>query len=318
MKNFDWNEIAFTNKSDLKKQNYIFISGFRDISTKRLLAIIKDNIPKSNILVGILKEEYIDGFETQAHFKSMKKEKVELLLQKLASVKLPNNIDTIEYFQRDIVSILEKIKPQKVIFINGSWSKSFHLRAEYYALSKNKINYKLISPFDSEKEAIEYSLKIKAEFAQKAKFVKTKKYTDSEIYEFITLEAKKSFATDYQTACALVDKSKILMLAHNEVLPFETYAFHYGSTKEKNFTPPNDLNHYDTIHAEMRLLIKAMKNNINLKNKSLYINLLPCPTCAKSLSLCGLKQVVYTQDHSEGYALKLFKKAGIKTKRFIP
>lgn len=317
MTNYYWDEIAFKNKDTIREKNYVFIAGFRQLSSQRIIEIIKENIVKSNILVGILKDEYIEGFDNQAQFKVMNSKKLLLLIEKLSSLKLKNQIDSIEYFQRDTATIIDKLKPYKVIFINGSWSRSFHLRSEYFTLSKNKIKYNLISPFVSEEEALEYLKNMNTNLRNVSKYSRSKSYTDEEIFNLLKLEASTSFATDYQTSCALVSDSKVVLLTHNEVVPFETYALHYGSLKEKNFAPPNDLNHFDTIHAEMLLLTQAIEKSIDLKDKSLYINLLPCPTCAKSLSQCGLKEVVYSHDHSDGYAIKLFERVGIKTRRFL-
>lgn len=317
MINYDWNEIVFKDKSELKKKAYIFIAGSREISIKRLTELIKSYLPKGNLLIGILKEEYIDGFEGQPHFKTMPKDKLNEFLIKLSKAKLPKEIDSIEYFQRDTSHIIEKIKPSKVIFINGSWNRMFHLRKEYYALAQNYIKHELISPFTNEKEAKDYYEKIKDQVNKQVNYSLTKKYVDSEIFEILNQEAKRSFATDFQTSCAIVKDRKIKILTHNEIIPFETFALHHGSVKEQNYSPANDLNHYDTNHAEMMMLINALKDKIDLKGTSLYINLMPCPTCARVLSQTGISEIVYSQDHSEGYAIKLFERMQINIRRYI-
>jgi len=318
MKSYDWNEIAFKNKSEIKEKNYIFIAGSREISTKRVVQLIKTYINKGNILFGILKDDYIEGFEDQPHFKSMDSSKLIKLVKKVSESKLPNSIDTIEYNQRDLSSVIEKLVPARAVFINGSWNRMFHLRNEFYILASNKIEFDLVSPFVDEFESKEYLEKIKPLVDSQVKYSKSKKYTDLEIFEIIKLESKRSFATDFQTSCAIVKNNKILALSHNEVVPYETFALHNGSVKEKNFSPANDLNFYDTVHAEMIALVKSVDTKDILNGSSLYINLMPCPTCARILSKTGIQEIVYSQDHSDGYAIKMFEMAGKTVRRFIP
>jgi deoxycytidylate deaminase len=317
MINYDWSEIVFQSKSELKDKDYIFIAGSREISKKRLVQIIKEYLPNGNLLIGILKSEYIDGFEGQPQFRSMNKEVIESVLKKIAAAKLPNTVDALEYSQQDLNFILEKLKPKRAVFINGSWKRMFHLREEFYTLSKHGIKHDLISPFVDEEEAIEYYSNFKILNSKSQIFDTEVSYSDQEIFNILDKEAAQSFATDFQTSCALVQKGHIKIIAHNEVVPYETYAMHFGSVKEKNFSPSNDLNHFDTNHAEMVTLLKSIHNQVNIKECSLYINLMPCPTCARILSKSGITEVIYMHDHSEGYAAKLFEKSGIKVRRFI-
>jgi deoxycytidylate deaminase len=105
--------------------------------------------------------------------------------------------------------------------------------------------------------------------------------------------------------------------AFNKVVPYQTYAMHHGSAREKNFSPANDLNHYDTIHAEVALLINAQKNKTDLAGTTLFINLMPCPTCARMLSQTDIEEFVYSVDHSDGYAVKMLEAAGKKVRRVV-
>nr|AIA17188.1 Cytidine and deoxycytidylate deaminase zinc-binding region [uncultured bacterium] len=113
-------------------------------------------------------------------------------------------------------------------------------------------------------------------------------------------------------------KYKLLATTFNPVVPYQTYAMHHGASREINFSPPHDLNHYDTTHAEVELVIKAQKEKIDLKGTILFINLLPCPTCARMLSRTDIAEFVYVQDHSDGYAVKMLEASGKKVRRLVP
>jgi deoxycytidylate deaminase len=90
---------------------------------------------------------------------------------------------------------------------------------------------------------------------------------------------------------------------------------HHGNSREANISPPHDLNHKDTVHAEVEILIKAGKDNIDLAGTTVFINLLPCPACARMFADTDIKELVYREDHSSGYAVKLLEVAGKKVRR---
>ena len=84
----------------------------------------------------------------------------------------------------------------------------------------------------------------------------------------------------------------------------------------QHVTVVHDINYYDTIHAEMYLLIKALEQKVDLGSTTLFINLLPCATCARTLSQTDIAEVVYVNNHSDGYATKLLQDSG-KTVRQV-
>lgn len=314
---FDWNEIVFKDKSELKAKNYIFIVGFREVSSKRLLEFVRTYLPKYNVLIGVLKEDYLEGFEGQPQFKTMSKSKLNKFVEKLNSSKLQNSLDLIEYFQRDTAVIISKLKPSQVILVNGSWSKTFHLRPEFFELVKNNIKYKFVSPFSTEEEAKEYAINMESTINNLIELDFKKEFTDKELMQLVKSVSKKSFDWTYQIGALLVNNNKVVLSTYNKTLPYSTYAMHFGSNREKEFSPPGDLNNYDTIHAEANLIVEAGKKNIDLSNTSIYINLLPCPTCAKLIAESNIKEIVYSEDHSEGYAVKLLESMGKLVRRVV-
>ena len=135
--------------------------------------------------------------------------------------------------------------------------------------------------------------------------------------------ANFSFDHSHQTGVALGRKSdeevyELLATSFNQVVPYQTFAWHFGPSREKHFSPPNDLNHYDAVHAEVEMIIKTGRERIDLAGTTFFINLLPCPTCSRMLAQTDIDEFVYSVDHSEGYAVAMLEAAGKTVRRIAP
>lgn len=313
MTSYDWNKISKSKIDRINKSKPIFILGPRGISPKRVSQLTKLLSSKANLLWGCLKDSYIPGLEGSEQFKSLQIKKLQESIPKKDS----ERISVLEYYQRDIKYILKEITPKAVIMINGSWHRSMHLREEFWVIQEKKIPYRYVSPFIDEEEAKKYESIVQYKYAESSFYSKRKKYTDTQIMEIVNKVAKRSFDHTYQTGATIAQNGKIIITSYNKILPYETYAMHHGSLKEQNFSPPNDLNNYDAMHAEVHALLQAQKQNIDLQGSTLYINLLPCPTCGKMIAACDIKEIVYKHDHSEGYTYKLLTEMGKVVRRVI-
>jgi len=320
---FDWADVAFGSKKPLRSLKATFIAAPREISPARFKQIIKTYLPKGNIVLGIAKEPYITGFEGQPQFKTLESAGVAPLITQVNSAS-PRRIYTLAYFQRELPYILEKLRFPHVVLVNGSWQYVFHNSPAYYYLASSKTPYDMISPFTDEKEAQAYEARMNKRIASTL----DNRYPGDAFSEHQMLEiaqdvAKLSYDYSFQTGVALGSpiagkKTYSLIGAGvNKVVPYQTYAMHFGSTREKHFSPANDLNHYDTIHAEVDAIINAQKNNLSLKNATMFINLMPCPTCARMLSQTDIEAFVYQIDHSDGYAVKMLEAAGKQVRRVV-
>lgn len=322
---FDWSNLAFANKKPIKELKAIFISAPREISAKRFTQLIKEYLPQGNIVLGLAKEPYIEGFEDQPQFKALQLKTVQHVIEKVNKSNSKHKVYVLNYFQREWVTVISKLKFSQALFINGSWKYVFHNSPVYYLLNKEKIPYQLISPFCNESEAHDYEQKVKLEI-EKSMSVHInyhEKLTDEQMLQQANSMAKLSFDYNFQTGVALGKKTadgkhyKFLGGAANTIVPFETYALHNGASREINFSPSNDLNHYDAVHAEVEIIVGALEQKIDLEKTSLFINLLPCPTCARMLCRTGVTEIVYQNDHSDGYAVKLLEKAGKSVRRLV-
>jgi deoxycytidylate deaminase len=321
--NFDWAELAFGSKKSLKELNATFIAAPREISSARFTQLVKGWLPKGNIVLGVAAEDYIDGFEGQPHFRTLKFKTVQNIIEKVNNSKSPHNIYTLTYFQRDLHHILEKITFKHHLFVNGSWHKSFHTLTPYYTLVNKHLLYDLISPFANETEAKTYTKTIEKEIAKLYPLpTKDQLLDEKQMMQAALGAAAYSFDYAFQTGVVLGRASKnnyrFLAAAYNAVVPFQGYAMHHGAARETHFSPPHDVNHYDTVHAEVALVLRSARLGIDLKGTSLFISTLPCPTCSRMLSQTDIVEFIYQNNHSEGYAIAMLESSGKIVRRLVP
>ncbi|HSX30652.1 MAG TPA: deaminase [Candidatus Saccharimonadales bacterium] len=315
---WDWNELAFSSKKSVNELLATFIAAPRELSVARFTQLVTEYLPKGNIVLGLAKEDHVLGLENQPQFRMLTAATVQSVINKVNSSKTPYKIYTLAYAQRDTVYLLEKLRFRSVVWVNGSWYRAFHLRPEFYALAKQRIEYRLVSPFASEQEARNY-----AQATKLSDLPIQGVFSEQRMLEVVAQAATHSYAySEFQTAVAVGRKSarkyELLFTTHNQIVPFETYAMHYGAAREANFSPMNDLNHYDAVHAETVMLVQAQKHNVNLAGSTMFINLLPCPACARMLSQTDVAEFVYREDHSDGYAVKMLELTGKIVRRLVP
>lgn len=299
--------------SDVK----IFIAAPRELSARRFTEIIKRYLPKGNIVLGISSEPYVLGFENQPQFKTLEQSTVQPIIDKITQSHSPYKVTILTYSQDELPSIVKNLtKSQRVLLVNGSWKYAFHNSESYKILATNGVPIKFISPFVDETEAHEYEASHSAAVDLPSQGTLL---TEGEMFAVADAVSLQSYDYSFQTGVALGkkqnDKYEFITAAYNKVIPYQTYALHHGNSREKHLSPPSDTNHYDTIHAEMALLVEALRDEINLKDMTLFINLLPCPNCARTLSQTDIGEIIYRLDHSNGYAADLFKLCGKKVKR---
>jgi deoxycytidylate deaminase len=324
---FDWSQLAFSSKKALPASHSVFISASRELSQKRFAELIKTYLPKNPIIIGIAKDDFVLGFEDQPQFRMLKQADIQALINKVNISASKHKIYTLHYFQRETPYILEAFHFKKALFVNGSWKYTFHTRPVYYMLINQKIDYERISPFSSAQEAQLAARTYATELAKQHKDLagRTGAVLDESSMLMCSTEASLfSFDHSFQTGVALGSKVKgksrsyrLLATACNKVVPYQTYAMHYGSVREQYFSPPNDLNHYDTVHAEVEMIIKAQQQKLDLRGTTLFINLLPCPGCARMLCETDIAEFVYSIDHSAGYAIKMLELAGKSVRRIV-
>jgi deoxycytidylate deaminase len=320
---YDWQDLAFASKKAINGLRAIFIAAPREISTSRFKQIVKNYLPQGNIVLGLAKEQYVLGFENQPQFKMQSYGPLTEIITQVNNLNAKHKIYLLHYFQRELKYLFEQLDFKKVILINGSWKYTWHTQAPYYSLVNKKTEYELISPFCDESEAISYENRLKPKI-RAANPIFMGQQSISEMMKQADAISHYSYDYSFQTGVVLGKKSstvkpeyKLLSWAFNKVVPFQTYAMHYGALRELHFSPPNDLNYYDTVHAEVMLILQAQLRNIRLTGTSLFTNLLPCPNCARMLCETPIVEFIYANDHSDGYALQLLRAVGKNVQRLV-
>lgn len=318
MYEFDWSDIAFGSKKTINSLKPLFIAASRELSAARFTELVKTYLPKGNIVVGIAKEPFVLGFEGQPQFRTLSTATIQPTIEKVNKSNSPHKIYILKYYQQETEYIFEKLKWQKVILVNGSWQYAFHTQKPYYILVNRTTPFEYISPFSDEQEAKAYEKNLEPTLVQPHT---NGVFSEEEMMNIAAKAAKGSYDYNFQTGVALGKREgtgyTVLATAYNAVVPYQTYAMHHGASREQHFSPPNDLNHYDTVHAEVCLLLKAQQEKINLTNTTLFINLMPCPVCSRMFAKTPIAEFVYQQDHSDGYAVKMLEAAGKQVKRIV-
>lgn len=314
----NWADLAFGSKKPLRSLNATFIVAPREMSVKRFTQLVKKYLPKGNIVLGLANEQYIDGFEDQPQFRTLQLPAVQAVINKVNLRESGQKIVVLQYFQRELPYILEKVPFDHVVLVNGSWKHTFHTTPAYYQLARQKISYEHISPFTDDEEA-------KA-FVQRHEVVNPDVITSNDLSVDDMLRmaqetGKKSYDYSLQVGAVLGKGSggnyKFLLHAHNKIVPYETYAMHNGAAREIHFSPPHDQSHYDTVHAETELILAAQKAKLDISGSTLFISLLPCPSCARMLCDTDIREIIYSNDHSNGYAIKMLEAAGKTVTRIV-
>ena len=319
--NFDWSQLAFASKKPLRELQATFIAAPRELSAKRFGQLVKEYLPQGNIVLGLAKEPYVDGLEDQPQFRMLGDQTVQPVIDKVAASATKHKVYSLSYLQRELPYILEKVAFRQVLLVNGSWHHSFHLSPSYYVLASQRTPFTYISPFVDEAEAQAFEATLTKEITASLPPLPTSPIGDQAMLELANAMGKQSYDYTTQTGVALAKPAaggksyRLVATAYSRVVPYQTYAWHHGSSREQHFSPPNDLNFYDTNHAEVNLLLAAVRQGIKLADTSLFINLLPCPTCGRMLAQTDITEVVYHLDHSDGYTFGVLEAAGKKIRR---
>lgn len=311
-----WADFSDETKQACRKLHATFVMAPHAMSKTRLVDLVKQQLEKGNVIFGVAEEEFVAGFEGQAQFRMLPSEAVQSLATIIAKAKLPHKFLVLSYPQADVDDVVRALRPWKVVLVRGSWHLAFQRRSTYDLLMRREIPFEFVSPFVHEQEAKEYLAGIEAELPYEPEKIIGER---ADMFEAAQKVAAASFDYSFQIGAVLAEETekgyKLVDAACNEVVPYQTFAMHFGNSREENLSGVHDANHYDTIHAEVNLLVKAMKNGNDFEGKSLFLNVLPCPSCARMLTKTGIKEVFYQNDHSDGYAVKLFEKAGIGTRK---
>ena len=169
-------------------------------------------------------------------------------------------------------------------------------------------------------EARNYTSKIYKRSNIRKLFSERKRYTDEEIMSLAYGISRFSWDWIGQIGAILARNGIIKAFAWNRVLPYEAYQMHEGAPREKLQIPSQEMiETHLTNHAECEILEMCRRKKISMKDAFLYINIFPCPICAKNLSRTDIKGIIYAHDHnlSNDIGYKVLKASGKVFKRLL-
>ncbi len=126
----------------------------------------------------------------------------------------------------------------------------------------------------------------------------SRKKFDKDIMKMAFHEAERSPDWWRQIGAILVKDEKILMAGFNKPLPSHHIHNILGDPRS-NFDYGVSFEISKFIHAEAEIVARAANKGVSIKGSSLYVTTFPCPSCAKSVALAGIKKLYY----SDGYSL---------------
>lgn len=313
--NFDFSSLTEDDTLFLRGLRATFVMAPRKLSQIRLTQLSKELLAKGNVIFCIAEERYVQGFEGQDQFEMQPMEPILEIAKSIKDAKLGRGLYILKYKQGETDEAIRATRPNNVVVVRGSYRYVFHRSETFSLLEKRGIPFRYVSPFVDEEEAKDF---LRAT-APEPLDLPGGLLADEDVFQIVDEVAKNSYDYSFQTGAVLAEqtgqKYMILDAACNEVVPYQTYALHHGNAREDSQVGLQDISAYDTIHAEMNLLVRATKTGLNFEGKTLFINLMPCPTCARNLVVSGLRELAYRKEHSGGYAIRLFEKAGIKTRK---
>lgn len=131
------------------------------------------------------------------------------------------------------------------------------------------------------------------------------------------LMAKASALTNYsadwwrQVGGVVAKNGEVLLSAYNRHLPTE-HEPHYHGDPRANFQKGVHIELSTAIHVEQQLIAEAARRGISLEGTDLYVTTFPCPVCAKSVAISGIKRVFYADGYSMVDGAELMKSKGIE------
>ncbi|NCU40918.1 hypothetical protein EOL73_04140, partial [Candidatus Saccharibacteria bacterium] len=153
---FELSSFSDADKQFFRSLKAVFVMASREMSDLRLLQLVKENLPKGNVVFGVAEEEFVDGFEGQTQFKTLPVIPVQTLADKIRKSGIKNRLYVLIYPQKDVDAVVRAIRPHQAVVVRGSYMYPFHRSSTCALLEKRNIPYEYVSPFVDEAEAVEY------------------------------------------------------------------------------------------------------------------------------------------------------------------
>ncbi len=120
----------------------------------------------------------------------------------------------------------------------------------------------------------------------------SKDFFDRKMCKMAANEAEKSSDWWRHVGAVATKNKKILFQAHNHHVPSEHMPYVNGDPRD--VVKAGTLNLvYTSLHAEQSIIAEAARKGISLLGTSIYMNIFPCPLCAKLMAYSGIKKCFF-------------------------
>lgn len=135
-----------------------------------------------------------------------------------------------------------------------------------------------------------------------------------EMFDRVEEESEKSSDWWRHVGAVAARDNKILFAAHNRHFPFPQAPNFFGDPRS-NFNAGEYIDRTTAIHAEAGLVAQAARQGVSLENCDMYASVFPCPACAKSLAIAGIKRLYFEKGYSILDSVDILRQAGVETIR---
>lgn len=115
---------------------------------------------------------------------------------------------------------------------------------------------------------------------------------DREMCAAAANEAEQSSDWWRHIGAVAVKSGKIIFKAHNHHVPSEHMPYIQGDPRDVIEAGTLNLV-YSSLHAEQTIVAEAAQKGISLEGMSIYLNVFPCPLCAKLMAYSGIKKCFF-------------------------
>jgi dCMP deaminase len=137
---------------------------------------------------------------------------------------------------------------------------------------------------------------------------------DLGLFRFVEqAESETSKSPDWwrQVGAVLVRDEEQILTAFNQHLPSE-YETYFSGDPRANFNAGEYIELSTAVHAEASLIALAAKKGIATEGCELFVTTFPCPPCAMSVAVSGIKRIFFVEGYSMINSVKIFEEFGVE------
>ena len=119
--------------------------------------------------------------------------------------------------------------------------------------------------------------------------------------------AKLSYCVKQKVGAIIVKDNRVIATGYNGVpsgVDNSSGEYYLSDTKEIKTSKT-------VIHAEMNAIMQCAINGTPVKGASLVCTHSPCLSCSAAIIQCGIEEVFFSEQHSDGAGIKFLKEHGV-------